>query len=86
MCGGWFGRWRGFGQQFVLNHVQDSVLHGSVGRFAETGFHHIGGGADSAVEIGDGVLALGAGYHAFLFVLMGSQVTFIIFKKWPPHL
>ena len=81
MRGGRFSRWRRFGQQFVFDHVQDSVLHGSVGRFAETGFHHIGGRADSAVEIGDGVLVLGAGYHAFLFVLMGSQVAFIILKK-----
>ena len=81
MCGGRFGRLWGFGQQFVLYHVQDTILHGSVGCFAETGFHHIGGGTDSAVEVGDGVLVLGADYHAFLFVLMGSQVAFIIFKN-----
>ena len=80
---GWFGR---FSQQFVLDHVQDAILHSSVGRFAEAGFHHIGGGADPAVEIGDGVLVLGAGYHAFLFVLMGSQVAFSLSENSPPHL
>ena len=86
MRGGRFGRWWGFGQQFVLDHVQDAILHGSVGRFTEAGFHHIGGRANSAVEIGDGVLVLGAGYHAFPFCPDGFASCFFMFGNFPPHL